>query len=337
MRHRRDEAQPPAGFGDFNISGRAAGLIEDIPEGELPFEIFAQGRQWQVAVGAVFFYLAHGHGFDNGQIHAAAVREADHLRHFAIVEILERDRVQFDLQAGLLRRIDAFHHLAEVTPARDGFELVRIERIERDVDAPNAAIVKFLGVAGQLGPVCRQRQFVEVTGFDMATDRPDQIHDVLAHQRFAAGQPKLADTLGDKGRTEPVELLQRQQVLFWQERHVLRHAIRTAEVASICDRDTQIGNRAAVPVDHRSGSPLRQAKWDTGRIFLREIDAHANTARRVAATSARTESANEVASRVGPNSPIGALIRSQQSEEMPCDLSRSIRRRCVRVLPSAPM
>ena len=44
----------------------------------------------------------------------------------------------FTLQPGGLRGIDAGQHLVEVAPARDGAELVGIERVERDVDALDA-------------------------------------------------------------------------------------------------------------------------------------------------------------------------------------------------------
>ncbi len=56
-------------------------------------------------------------------------------RELVVVDALERDRVDLDLQAGRLRGVDAGQHLGEIAPARDRAELVRIERVERDVDA----------------------------------------------------------------------------------------------------------------------------------------------------------------------------------------------------------
>lgn len=57
----------------------------------------------------------------------------------------------------------------------------------------------------------------------------------------------------------------------------------------------------------------------------------------VAATSASTDSAKEVESRVGPNKPIGALMRVRSSSRKPAFCSSSSRRSWVLLLPSAPM
>ena len=52
--------------------------------------------------------------------------------------------------------------------------------------------------------------------------------------------PELAHAACDEGRAEPVELLEREQVLLRQEGHVFRHAIDAAEVAAVGDRNAQI-------------------------------------------------------------------------------------------------
>ncbi len=77
-----------------------------------------------------------------------------------------------------------------------------------------------------------------------------QLHDVLAHQRLAAGQAQLPHALADEGRAQPVELLKRQEVALGQKFHVLGHAIGAAEVAAVGDRNAQIGDRAPERVDH---------------------------------------------------------------------------------------
>ncbi len=99
----------------------------------------------------------------------------------------------------------------------------------------------------------------------MAAKALEQPHDVLADERFAAGDAQLADALGDEGRAQPVELLQRQQVLLRQERHVLRHAVDAAEIAAVGDGDAQIGDGAAERIDHLDWRPgLRRAGQDLG-------------------------------------------------------------------------
>ena len=59
------------------------------------------------------------------------------------------------------------------------------------------------------------------------------------HQRLAAGQRSLRTPLPTKARAQPVELLERQQILLGQEVHVLGHAIDAAEVAAVRDRDAR--------------------------------------------------------------------------------------------------
>ena len=102
----------------------------------------------------------------------------------------------------------------------------------------------------KLRAVGGQRQLVERAALQMARKLAHQMHDVLAHQRLAAGQPQLADALLDEDGAEPVELFERQQVLLRQEGHVLGHAIGAAEVAAVGDRYAQIGDRATERVDH---------------------------------------------------------------------------------------
>src|SRR5690606_17273064 len=51
--------------------------------------------------------------------------------------------------------------------------------------------------------------------------------------------------------TEPVQFLEREEILARQEGHVLGHAIGAAEVAAIGHRDAQIGDRPPEGVNHR--------------------------------------------------------------------------------------
>ena len=85
----------------------------------------------------------------------------------------------------------------------------------------------------------------------MARHRAEEAHDVLAHQRLAAGDPELAHAEGDEGGAEPVELLEGQELGLGQELHVLGHAVDAAEVAAVGDRDPQIGDRPGERVDQR--------------------------------------------------------------------------------------
>ena len=102
-------------------------------------------------------------------------------------------------------------------------------------------------------PLVVRRQFVERAAVEMARQRAHQRHHIAPDQRFAAGQPQLAHALGDEGRTQPVEFLERQQVGLGQEGHVFRHAIEAAQVAAVGDRYPQIADRPAERIGHRTG------------------------------------------------------------------------------------
>ena len=150
-----------------------------------------------------------------------------------------------------LRGLDAGQHLVEVAPAGDGAELLRIERVERDVDAPDAVAGEFGSIFAELAAVGGERQLLERAGCEMARQRGDQRHDAAPHQRLAAGEAQLAHALGDEGGAQAVELLQRQHVGLGQERHVFRHAVDAAEIAAVRDRNAQIGDGAGERIDQR--------------------------------------------------------------------------------------
>src|SRR5947209_719163 len=81
----------------------------------------------------------------------------------------------------------------------------------------------------------------------------DEVLDVLAQQRLAAGEPDLFDAMGDKDPRQPSDLLEAQQLGTRQKRMVeaedlLRHAIRTAEVAAVCNGDPEVAKGPAKPV-----------------------------------------------------------------------------------------
>ncbi len=135
---------------------------------------------------------------------------------------------------------------------------VGVERVERDVDALDAAIRQFGGVARELRAVGRQRQLVERAAVEMPRKRAEQGHDVAPHQRLAAGDAQFARSQPHEGRAQPIELLQRQHVALGQEVHVLGHAIGAAEIAAVGDRDADVAHRPAEGIDQRGGNEGRR-------------------------------------------------------------------------------
>src|SRR5690606_37899787 len=198
----------------------------------------------------VAVYLAERHGLDQGHVHAAPVRPAQHLEDLGVVDALQRDRVELDPYAGALRGLDAIHDAVEITPAGNGAEFLRIESVEGYVDALHAAIGELTRGPRELGAVGGERQLIERARFQVPRQLAHEMHDVLAHQRLAACQPQLPHTLFDENRTQPVELFEAQQILLWQECHVFRHAVHAAEIAAVGDRHAQIGDGTPEGVDH---------------------------------------------------------------------------------------
>ncbi len=182
-------------------------------------------------------------------------RPCDHLRGFLVVDALQRHGVDLDLEARRLRRVDPLHHLREIAPAGQSPEAVGVQRVERDVDALDPAIAKLRRIAGKLRAIGGDGQFVEASRADVARQRSKQGHDAAAHQRLAAGDANLARAEPHEGGAQPVEFLQRQQILLGQESHVLGHAIDATKVAAIRHRNADVGYGASKGIDERAHLP----------------------------------------------------------------------------------
>ena len=87
----------------------------------------------------------------------------------------------------------------------------------------------------------------------------DQQRQVVPHQRFAAGEPNLVDAQPGHDAHEPLDFLEREQLMARLELHVLgRHAIEAANVAAIGDADPQVRVHAAEGVDQWCGNGGRR-------------------------------------------------------------------------------
>ena len=250
--HRGDEAEPAAGFLDADIARRSAGALVELVEGEPFGKPRPDHRERQILREPVVANVAERHHLDQGEVHATAMGPVDQRRDFVLVDALERHRIDLDAQAGGFRGRDAVEHLVELAPAGDRAELVGVERIERDVDPLPPMRGELLRIFRQLRAVGGERELVERAGAEMARQRGHQRHDAFAHQGFTAGQPQLAHAFGDERAAQPVELLEREQVLLGQERHVLGHAIHAAEIAAVGHRHAQIADPAAERVGQRA-------------------------------------------------------------------------------------
>ena len=82
----------------------------------------------------------------------------------------------------------------------------------------------------------------------------DEVFDVPAHERLAAGDPHCANAELREDADDPGELLEAQELLALEKDVVpavdlLRHAVDAAKVAPIGDRDAQRLERAAELVE----------------------------------------------------------------------------------------
>src|SRR5687768_3151664 len=76
---------------------------------------------------------------------------------------------------------------------------------------------------------------------------------VATHQRFSTGQPYLAGAVPSKDQRETRDLLKTQDLTALQEliirpEDLLWHAIHTAEIAAVGDRDAQVAQWAVKSV-----------------------------------------------------------------------------------------
>ena len=123
------------------------------------------------------------------------------------------------------------------------------------------AVGQRAGQRPQRGAVGRQGQVeLAAVGSPERRQHRDQVGQVAADERLAAGDPQLLDAERDERPGRPLDLLEAQDLVARQERVVLAedllgHAVGAPEVAAIGDRDAQVAHRPAERVG-RSGSAI---------------------------------------------------------------------------------
>ncbi len=118
------------------------------------------------------------------------------------------------MQARFLRGAQAFLYLLQAAPACDALEVLRIKRIDGDIDATHTGPAQVVGEAGELAAVRRQRQFFQIAGLQVPPQPVKQLHHVLAHQGFAARQANFFHTLVDEGAANGLQFFQREHVFL---------------------------------------------------------------------------------------------------------------------------
>jgi hypothetical protein len=104
---------------------------------------------------------------------------------------------------------------------------------------------EFAGESRQLRAVGGQRDLLKCSRFEMPGQGTEQPHDVAADEGLPAGDAYLARPHLDERRAEAIQLLKRQEFASGQKRHLLRHAVGAAKIATICDRHANVSDRSS--------------------------------------------------------------------------------------------
>ena len=170
-------------------------------------------------------------------------------RQSAYGDGVELDRMESEPAA----RVDALDDLLATITTRDAAKLVRIERVDVHVDAPQACVEERLRGAGEQEPV---RGEGDVPDAGHADELSHEERQVAAHERLAAGQTELRDAHAGGGTREALDLLEREDLRVRDVRRVLlRHAVEASDVAAIGDADPEVVVDTSERVDeHGTGS-----------------------------------------------------------------------------------
>ncbi len=207
-----------------------------------------------------------------------------HRQDFTVVGAVLDHHIDLDRrQVSRSRRVDAFQDFADrIVGVVHAFEYGVVDSVQADRDTVQACVA-------QAARTTRQQRAVSSQGqLDSGNRRQlfDQPFDVFPQQRFATGQPDLADALIRKQAGQTNDFLVGEQLLLGKKwvtatEHRFRHAVNAAKVAAVGDRDAQVAHRPAAAI----GCQLR-----VGRLRLGHINYW--RARRKAARTSRTRASS---------------------------------------------
>ncbi len=188
---------------DAHIARRAAGAIVDVLRASSAVSSLARsseiGRYWSSRCSPPMSPI----GITSMKVRSWPSRPHQSIRVEASSSFtpLSATVLILTLRPAALAALDAVQHGVELAPAGDGGELVRIERVDRDVDALHAAARRARSAyLPSWLPLVVSGELLERAAVEMPRQALDQPHQVLAHQRLAAGQPQLAHALAARRR-----------------------------------------------------------------------------------------------------------------------------------------
>ena len=219
------------------------------------------------AIATPVIAVADVHVLDEAHDDAGAAEVLDQVEHGVIVQAALDDAVDLDRrQPRVLRGANALEHAVALGEAAAHLlEDLRIERVETDGDAMQAVRLQLRRMLREQHAVGRQRDVLHA--FERG-ELADQLGDIRAQQRLAAGEPHLLHAELHEQARQPRDLFERQALGRLQEAIVLvkrlpRHAVRAAEVAAIHHRNAQVVQR---PIQ-RVARPRVHGQGDDGVAF----------------------------------------------------------------------
>jgi hypothetical protein len=128
-------------------------------------------------------------------------------------------------------------------------EAVAGERVDRDVDPVDPGLDQRPRVSLEQIAVGCHREIADPVD---RREHRDQAGELAPGEWLAAGQADIGDAEPGERPDEPLDLLEAENFRTVEPRHPLGgHAVATAEVAPVGDRDPQIGDRPVVRVAKR--------------------------------------------------------------------------------------
>src|SRR5690606_27594133 len=245
---RRDETHLRLAPGHLPVTRRAAGGV--VAAHQLITLLDALAHLFAGAEGD--FPLVAGDAAHRQRLDEAAVQPARHgerhqIGHFVVVAALLNHAVDLaPLEARMARRFDTFKHLVKLVAPGELGKTFRLERIEADIQPPDAGFAQRSSHAVQLRAVGGDGQVFQL--FARAQTR-QQARQPLAHQGFATGHADASDAQANEGVGYGIEFFEREDLRARREDHVLAHAIGAAKIAAVGYRQPEVGNASAEGVD----------------------------------------------------------------------------------------
>ena len=248
LRDRRDEADAQIRAGHAHVTRGTAARHDGRHQVESFRQPAADIFETHVMIAGGAAGVAHGHGLDQPQREILLDAELHHVLDLVVVDVLHHHHVDLDrMHAGPARGRQPIQHLDQFSAAGDGGEAFGLERIEADVDALHAGLKQGQCVFFQLhgvgaeGQILQARQRMQSRG---------QVGQMVARQRFAAGEAHAAHAEFGEGAYRALDLVEREPVFrFGKIPIVRRQAIHATQIATIGDGQTDVFNRPVEGVD----------------------------------------------------------------------------------------